>query len=1390
MGMKNDGSSGKTRKVAFNDQVEEMEIKPWKPTIAKFMVKTPTFGQNKGNTRVKQIREMKSAAMKGLTCSPYIQVVWENKEETKTLTQRGLLDTGADWSLISLSELTEQEQASLCPLAESGKGVSGEEIKILGEVWKTLRIGDKNGPIICDQRFVVVEHMVTPLILGADFWSRLPPIILDFNSKTLTVKGFQKPISLYDTSTSNHQEKEPVCSMVYTMQRITIPPRSEMLIQGFVDKALNGHEVIVEPNEDDTTRVRPAYCVVKITEQMVPVRMINVSDESQTLDEQQIIARVTDDYWITQTHAGRGFRSCTAGAIDGTGRTERKWSEGINKSLKTNQKDELECLLESYNDVFYDGGELPLVEIGVEHTLRLSGNEAPIASRPRRLSPELEKEVRAEVDELQKMGVIRMSNSPWAAPIVCARRANGKLRLVIDYRGLNKISSPATLHPIPVIDNLLDRLGTANFFSVLDAKAGYHQMPLKREDSEATAFVVPWGQYEWNDCTPFGLKGAGYSFQRLMSMVLGECNFTAALCYLDDILVWGKTWREHMDRLRVVLAKIRKAGLALSPNKCKFGVQEVQYLGCVIRKGMLCLSKQRVEQITQIEKPSNVQELQRALGAFAYVQRWIPGLAELAHPLYSAITDKKYSRLKWDEEMDEAFVHIKQAIATATALHIPDYNKEFILVTDSSDRAAGAMLAQRDGEDDTLLRPVAYYHHALTKAKQKYDTTEKELLAVVYAVKKYRVYLSKKFRLITDHRALKWLNTLDMNDQKGRRGRWIEFLQQYDFETIHKSGKSAEMTIADFLSRVTASGDYRSKEKIAAAIKWNTCEFATTIFDMEEIKAGQNADPIIKAVMIIVRQGGTLEWRRDMDIPTIDKNDIVFKDMLRKCDRLFVDTDGIMRIRFNGGRRSPDFPFGKNHKNRVVVPSEMKEKVLQLAHDAPMSGHMGIDRTWKKVRDTFWWSGNMKKEVVDYVSNCDRCGRNKHWNHSTRPPLQRTDIPDKPLDKLQVDFLGPFQQAYTHDFRYVLQVQDVLSRFLMLIPCVNDTAETAADMIVDKWLCALSSYPKKITSDRGSHFAGAVFEAMCQFSGIKHSMGAPGHPQSQGQVERQQQLLNQVRALCNNDLELWPQAVLRIQYSHNTAVSTATGMSPASLVLGVEPVLPEDLATEQQDTSVGREPVSRRNKELQIRQQKERAMKIAIDRAKDQIMYNQDRRLERLNESNDCESYNVGQTVRYRLTSSEKNVLGGKKMAPRNSDLYVITRILPGGWTYQIEPLPGSMGRPKVRNHTDLIPGPSRRSIELTQESPMSLPDSNTPPLTPITPNLHDALDQHWRGTQYDESADIPEDFFHDSSSEEEEVMDEYVPYRTRTRRPPERLQVDPSKKRYEGYRIRGEDSD
>ena len=1362
---------------------------PWREGKATFRIQTPPRGE-KG--RIRTMRQMKEAALTGLKRSPYVSVGWGDSDKPSL---GALLDTGADWSLLDVRQLSVTERDELEMTEKTGQGVSGESVDVIGVTWRTVTLGEIR---VEQQRFVVVRGMITPVILGADFWCRIPPITLDFVNGKLSIEGMTEPVGLYDSGEArvssvqesvNHESRP-----IRTGEEVHIPPHSQILIKGEPEGLKEERNCLIEPLEAEDPFVRAAYSVDDIQGGTVWVKLINLGTEERILEAGETIATLVTEKWKQEFEAGRIFAQAETN-------TKRDWSQLCCSQLPPDKRDELSQILQRFSKVFYEEGELPLVKIGVEHTVRLNKDVAPVARRPRRLSAELEQEVRTEIEDLKRMGVIKESNSPWAAPIVCARRANGKLRLAIDYRAVNSHSSPATLHPIPLIEDLIDRLAEAEYFSVLDAKAGYHQMPLKDDDCEITAFVTPWAQYEWNRRTPFGLSGAGYSFQRMMCAILGECNFIEALCYLDDILVWGRTWEEHRERLIRVLTKVETAGLGLSFEKCRFGLKEVEYLGCVVRNGMITMSEQRVADLRSIATPSTIRELRQALGAIMYVQRWLPGLAEVARPLYKGLDNKPRAKLKWTKDMEDAFRNIKQLIGDAVALRLPDLKRPFFLVTDCSNEGAGAMLAQADPEEEGALCPVAFYHHSLTEPETRYGTTDKEMLAVVLAVKRFRVYLAKEFNLITDHRALKSLQTMSMEDMNDRRSRWLLFLQQFQIKPIHKAGKSSVMSMADYLSRVRSDGSHPN----TAEIRVTRERIESAVVEFPKLLEAQLQDQTVSGVRNVLRtgtvSGGTDgvngNWRDE--IPTEEG-----KKMMEKQSRLFIDpADGLLKLRYNGGRRTGQKPFGVRESNRVVVPLCWRKQILRLVHDGPLAGHMGVDRTWSRLRDWFWWP-QIKEDLQTYIKGCEACAVNKHSNLKIKAPMQETSIPEAVCEKIQIDFAGPFPRAESHDFRYFLQIQDVLSRFVIFIPCEDCTAETAAKAVYERWVCVFL-LPDVIVSDHGSHFAGEVFRTMCTMAGIEQRMGAPGHACSQGQVERQNQLLNQAKCLANNSVELWPEAIIRIQASHNSSISSATGFKPVQLMVGQQPRCPEQTVTSERgqrlDTTIrpGDDAATRARK-LVIA--KEEVLGRAVKSARQQIQANQKKRVDN-NSQEEAEQYELGDRVRRKLSDSERAGIGGKKVAPRYSGAYKVTKKIGQGWTYELTPEPGTDGRPKKRHFNDLKPAHTMNhtSVErlhdsigddmgsqMSDDDPQSEEEDQPDEVEIVQiPEMNDDPGPSERRVR-DEGSEVDDD---DAENANEDLDDSagygaYVPpslrevrWSSRERKQFTRMQVDGRKKRY-----------
>ena len=1297
--------------------------------------------QKKG--RIARYVNARKAAYVGLMKSPFIEVVLRNKG-CSDVKCRALFDTGADWSLIQDNELTQEELEMLTPVNLTGEGVCRETIPILGEIWRNVAIGNTE---VENHRFIVVKGMVTRVILGIDFWARLSTVVsFDFKNKRLMVPDIGINVQLYEDEDPAEEEGKTQVFRVNVCNDMVVPAGTETFIQCEALGLSKGVNYLLEPITPGGRMIAAANCLVCPDDARFYVRIANVGNADETLYEGTPIGTISKSCSTVNISSARALKPKEG---------KFNWTERMGNNLWRRQKDQLIDVLNKYQAVFYDGGELPLVQVGVEHKIGLQDHATPIAHRPRRLSPDLEQEVKEEIDELLKTGVIRQSNSPWAAPIVCARKPNGKLRLALDYRGPNAISSPATLHPIPRIDYLLDRLGKARYFTTLDAKSGYYQMPLDPSDSPATAFVVPWGQYEFADRTPFGLKGAGYSFQRMMGAILSDSNYHEALCYLDDVLVWGETWNQHIQRLDRVLNKILNAGLSLSFTKCEFGVEKVQYLGAVIHEGMLKMSEQRVADLRNIPIPKTVTELRRAVGAFNYVHQWIPGFSDIAKPLFLECKGKKRRCIKWTAECDAAFKEVKERLAKAVALKIPNMEEKFTLVTDASDIALGAMLAQTDSTDPHILRPVAFFHKTLGRAEMNYTTTEKELLAVVEAVKRFNIYLCRPFDLITDHRALRWLNTLDINDRKGRKGRWVEYLQEFEMNPIHKSGKSGDLSMADYLSRANSDGSCEKARIAHVRTEESQSHFATTLFEMDLIKEYQQLDSTVS------------KWREwVMNESRVGTDRGTEKVVPKELDRMYIDEAGVLRMRFNGGRRTRKSPLGTNISSRIVLPEKLVARALQLLHDSPLAGHMGQRRTWLRARDAFWWQ-DMKNMVFNYVKGCQACGRNKYNLKPNKAPIAEVYIPEKPLEVLQVDFLGPFPPSQVHEHRYILQIQDVFSRYIRLIPCKTNDASTAADLLFEEWICALG-YPVRIGSDHGSHFTSEVFSEVCRMGGIEHKLGAPYHHEAVGQAERQNQLMTQVRSMCDttNGINEWPLAVVRMQLTHNASVNDSSKFTPLELITGHRP---RDITVLLKEKNRINSKVV--NKAGYMTDKEDRIRKL-IDRASANIRSAQKER----NKKRICRGkpYRRGDLVRLQLSTADRGKQGGKKLAPLLSKLYTVKEVLQGGWTYRLQPY-NRKGREKIRHYNELV-NAYVRDGECGYKSRISELDYSS--------SQPEQSDQH-----ESETATSPSD----SESEvswvsEDNVHDQITPYSrsprpTRIRQPPSRLGIRWDKKSHDEIR-------
>ena len=350
-------------------------------------------------------------------------------------------------------------------------------------------------------------------------------------------------------------------------------------------------------------------------------------------------------------------------------------------------------------------------------------------------------------------------------------------------------------YPLPRIDDLLEKFRTARWFTTIDLANGYWQIEMEEKDKEKTAFICEQGLYEFN-VMPFGLKNAPATFQRLMNKLFREYLNDFAAVYIDDIMIYSKTFEEHLHHIELILKKLKEVNLMLKLVKCKWGEQNIEFLGHVVGKDGLKPDPGKIDKIKNLKIPTTQKEIRSILGLCGYYRKFVKGFSKIAKPLNELL--QKGKQFEWTERQQKAFEELKEKLIQYPILAYPDYEKEFILITDASGIGLGAVLSQLNDEGKEVV--IAYASRSLNPAEKKYVVTDWECLAIMWAIEHFHKYLiGQKFTIVTDHSALKTLKTAKI-PTKGRRARWIMELQQYDFEIKHRSGK--ENSNADGLSRL------------------------------------------------------------------------------------------------------------------------------------------------------------------------------------------------------------------------------------------------------------------------------------------------------------------------------------------------------------------------------------------------------------------------------------------------------------------------------------------------------------------------------------------------------------------------------------------------------------
>ena len=738
----------------------------------------------------------------------------------------------------------------------------------------------------------------------------------------------------------------------------------------------------------------------------------------------------------------------------------------------------LTALLRRFKDVL---GGIPASapmppQRAVDHVVELVPGAEPSNRGVIRLSqPELE-ELRKQLTELLEKAYIRPSLSPFGAPVLFAKKKDGTFRLCIDYRRLNA-TTIKNKYPLPRIDDMLDQLHGATVFSKIDLQSGYHQVRIKTEDISKTAFRCRYGHYEWT-VMPFGLTNAPATFQTLMNSVLAGYLDKFATVYLDDVLVYSKNPQEHLVHLELVLQRLREHQLYAKLSKCAFALIDMPFLGHIISAGGIRMDPAKVDAIMQWPAPRTVVQLQSFLGLANYYRRFVKDYSKIATPL-TAMATPATKDWPWGEAQDAAFAAIKAAIATAPVIHMPNLQQPFVVTTDASNFAVGAVLSQGSGADE---RVIAFESKKMTPAETRYPVHDKEMLAVVYALKKWRHYLlGTHTSVVTDHKSLEYFATQPHLNQ--RQTRWMGLLAEYGHTIQHRAGKLN--AVADALSR---RPDHQTPTLTLAARRVGRPPPAP------DVELSVDMTPFVQRVVDTAEQDE--QYQKLKTAATAIPNRTGYA----------VDAAGLLHYTAGG-------------VDRVYIPTGLRDDMLREAHDAVMSGHLGMEKTMERLARVAFWP-HMERDVRQYVRSCDSCQRCKPSN--LKPPglLRPLPIPSQGWECIAMDFIIRLPKTSSgHDS--VLTVVDRLTKMAHFLPTTTNVTAEAAAKLFFAGIVRLHGLPVSIVSDRDPKFTSAFWRELFRLTGTSLDMSTARHPQTDGQSERMNRTLEEMLRAYAVEMPNW-----------------------------------------------------------------------------------------------------------------------------------------------------------------------------------------------------------------------------------------------------------------------------
>jgi exonuclease III len=1132
---------------------------------------------------------------------PILRVEVASVKDEGKITVKALVDSGASINLISARVastlgLTLERDGKLPRIVTADGTVCEASGRVLPKLWIA-------GQELPPSPFFVLNNLPFDLLIGNQ-GCRQWDVSIDWSTKKITFGSQSHEVR-------SHRKHWQVGLRLRAKEETKIAPHATMRVKVELpclhDGYVGSYGLItgLEGEEGDLRVIGGAGTDID------EVVVMNMSEATVSIAKDEDIAvfhpRNEEDFqrWNPSAHctcaAHRTFKM--EEAIDDW---EQEMKSGLLSKidLKHLSKEEYELtakMLIKHRHTMSDGTLDYVANPAVQHQttceIRTTVDNPRLISYHGKATPDERKEQAEIIQKYLEQGIIEPSKAPWSSSTILVRK-DGKIRLVMDYRGLNKVTIKDA-YPMPTVQQLTDCLQGSLWLTTVDCVQAFHQIPMDSERAkDLTTFrSYSGGLYRFR-FMPFGLTNAMAVWCRFIDSVVREFQYDYVLCYADDILIYTKSSRleDHLRHVDRVFARLAEFGLKVKATKIKIACHELPFLGVLVGAQGMRPNPEKTKAIKELQVPRSVNQLRRILGMFSYYRKFIAGFGQIAAPLYAhvakGVRNKRNdsTQIVLSEEAMTAFEKLKAAITSDDVMiHYPDWNVPFEIHCDASQEGVAAILCQNiEGRE----RVVMYASRALTESERKYMSYEQECLAVVWAVELFRQYIQTRKTLVrTDCDALRWLKGAK---EGSRVMRWWMRLQEFDLEIVHRKGKNSANV--DALTRendgVVCRYGEEPIEELSSAMRTREV-FALPVMTRGQ-KAGRTEELTKKASPKKTKldDGKAVPATKPREEPQRQQDVIEQEKALQPEDvsppkprGFFIEGDDIkaesrgevieeqkksmtpfmVAIRGKANEVGSGFAvesdgllvkvdnMGDKIRKRWIIPESLRAWVLWQAHNIPLKAHQGRTRIEAELGPRVFWP-RMTKDIRRWVKCCSCCIRRK-TPRPMRAGFTEPVLATFPNQILAIDIVGKMVLSEDGNL-WMLTMIDPFTRWPVVVPIPNRTSEVIAEAIYRYWICE-KSVPRRILSDQGRELVSKGVQRLCDKLGISRVHTGGYNPTGNSSIERfHRYLTGALTILYDRKTPNWDRLIPPVLFAYRASRNDATGYSPFYLSTGIEPTLP------------------------------------------------------------------------------------------------------------------------------------------------------------------------------------------------------------------------------------------